>query len=78
MLPENFIEAVKGAGFLESQVQVNLHDKYDHSYWFISTFGPGELACSFSVGETKANGSRTLKHTSSSTPTSSRASPSCR
>lgn len=43
VLPENFIEAAKGAGFSESQVQVNLHEKYDHSYWFISTFGPGEL-----------------------------------
>ncbi|GAA6059035.1 hypothetical protein JCM10212_001260 [Sporobolomyces blumeae] len=40
LLPENFIEARASAGLSESAVQVNLHDNYDHSYWFISTFGP--------------------------------------
>lgn len=43
MLPENFIAAAKAAGFSEKQVQVNLHDKYDHSYWFISTFGSSHV-----------------------------------
>ncbi|GAA6036404.1 hypothetical protein JCM8097_001704 [Rhodosporidiobolus ruineniae] len=40
LLPENFISARDAAGFSAEQVAVNLHDNYDHSYYFISTFAP--------------------------------------
>ncbi|SCZ97574.1 BZ3500_MvSof-1268-A1-R1_Chr4-3g07259 [Microbotryum saponariae] len=43
LLPENFIEAAKKAGFSEEQVKVSLHEGYDHSYYFISTFAPGHV-----------------------------------
>ncbi|KAI5481768.1 carbohydrate esterase family 1 protein [Pseudohyphozyma bogoriensis] len=43
LLPENFIEAVKSTGFASSNVQVNLHEHYDHSYYFISTFAPEHI-----------------------------------
>ncbi|KAG8424395.1 hypothetical protein J3459_002543 [Metarhizium acridum] len=36
LLPENFVEAVKGAGV--DGVNVRYHNAYDHSYFFISTF----------------------------------------
>ncbi|KAK9435694.1 S-formylglutathione hydrolase [Metarhizium brunneum] len=36
LLPENFVEAVKGAGV--DGVNVRYHKAYDHSYFFISTF----------------------------------------
>jgi len=43
LLPENLIEARDAAGLSKEQIQVNLHDDYDHSYWFISTFGPSHV-----------------------------------
>ncbi|GAA6021246.1 hypothetical protein JCM11491_001522 [Sporobolomyces phaffii] len=43
LLPENFIKARDEAGFTRDQVSVNLHANYDHSYWFISTFGPSHV-----------------------------------
>ncbi|GAA5981115.1 hypothetical protein JCM5350_007160 [Sporobolomyces pararoseus] len=43
LLPENFIKARDEAGFSKDQVRVNLHENYDHSYWFISTFGPSHI-----------------------------------
>lgn len=39
LLPENFVKAARGAGFDESQVKVREQEGYDHSYYFISTFG---------------------------------------
>ncbi|KAL4398961.1 S-formylglutathione hydrolase [Malassezia pachydermatis] len=36
--PESLIEAAKKSGLDESQVQVRLHEGYDHSYYFVSTF----------------------------------------
>lgn len=44
LLPENFIEAAKQAGFADDQVKVNLRDGYDHSYFFIQSFGPDHIA----------------------------------
>lgn len=41
-MPENFIAARDAAGFSDKDVSVSLHDHYDHSYYFISTFAPGE------------------------------------
>ncbi|POY74694.1 putative S-formylglutathione hydrolase [Rhodotorula taiwanensis] len=43
LLPENFIAARDAAGFTEKDVSVNLHDNYDHSYYFISTFAPAHI-----------------------------------
>ncbi|KAK4046234.1 hypothetical protein OIV83_006213 [Microbotryomycetes sp. JL201] len=43
LLPENFIAARDEAGFSDSQVKVNLHENYDHSYYFISTFAPAHV-----------------------------------
>ncbi|BGP43034.1 hypothetical protein JCM10450v2_007153 [Rhodotorula kratochvilovae] len=43
LLPENFIAARDAAGFSSSAVSVNLHEKYDHSYYFISTFAPAHI-----------------------------------
>ncbi|SCV69363.1 BQ2448_2383 [Microbotryum intermedium] len=43
LLPENFIEAAKEAGFSQEQVKVSLHEGYDHSYYFISTFAPDHV-----------------------------------
>jgi S-formylglutathione hydrolase len=40
VLPENFIKASKETGFTQNQIKVNLHENYDHSYYFISTFAP--------------------------------------
>lgn len=42
VLPENFIAARDAAGFSDKDVSVSLHEHYDHSYYFISTFAPGE------------------------------------
>ncbi|KAI0029623.1 carbohydrate esterase family 1 protein [Vararia minispora EC-137] len=39
LLPENFLKAARDAGFDEFQVRVREQDGYDHSYYFISTFG---------------------------------------
>jgi len=44
LLPENFVEAAKKAGFSDEQVKVNLREGYDHSYWFIQTYGPDHVA----------------------------------
>jgi len=43
LLPENFQKAAKDAGFADDKVQVNLREGYDHSYWFIQTFGPDHI-----------------------------------
>jgi len=40
LLPENFIKAASSNRHAEDDVTVNLVDGYDHSYYFISTFGP--------------------------------------
>ncbi|GAA6015339.1 hypothetical protein JCM8202_002432 [Rhodotorula sphaerocarpa] len=40
LLPENFIAARDAAGFSAKDVSVSLHEHYDHSYYFISTFAP--------------------------------------
>jgi len=42
LLPENFQEAVREAGF-ESSVQVRRQAGYDHSYYFVSTFAPEHI-----------------------------------
>ncbi|KAA1471572.1 carbohydrate esterase family 1 protein [Dentipellis sp. KUC8613] len=39
LLPENFLKAARDAGHDEVQVRVREQDAYDHSYYFISTFG---------------------------------------
>ncbi|KJZ72920.1 hypothetical protein HIM_07683 [Hirsutella minnesotensis 3608] len=41
LLPENFEKAVKDAGI--DGVKVRYHDGYDHSYFFISTFGEDHI-----------------------------------
>ena len=43
LLPEDFTEAAKNSG-KASEVEVNLVDGYDHSYYFIQTFGPEHIA----------------------------------
>ncbi|TKA50962.1 hypothetical protein B0A53_05743 [Rhodotorula sp. CCFEE 5036] len=43
LLPENFIAARDAAGFSDKDVSVSLHDHYDHSYYFISTFAPAHV-----------------------------------
>ncbi|BGP34993.1 hypothetical protein JCM10296v2_006817 [Rhodotorula toruloides] len=43
LLPENFIAARDAAGFSSKDVEVNLHEHYDHSYYFISTFAPAHI-----------------------------------
>ena len=44
LLPENLQEAVKAAGLSDSQVKINLREGYDHSYYFIQSFGPDHIA----------------------------------
>ena len=44
LLPENLSEAVKAAGLSDDQVKVNLREGYDHSYYFIQSFGPDHIA----------------------------------
>jgi len=39
LLPENFLKAARDGGHDEVQVRVRSHEGYDHSYFFISTFG---------------------------------------
>ncbi|KAI0706120.1 carbohydrate esterase family 1 protein [Cytidiella melzeri] len=39
LLPENFLKAARDAGYGEVQVRVRQQEGYDHSYYFISTFG---------------------------------------
>ncbi|KZT30763.1 carbohydrate esterase family 1 protein [Neolentinus lepideus HHB14362 ss-1] len=43
LLPENFLKAARDAGHDEVQVRVRPQDGYDHSYYFISTFGPDHV-----------------------------------
>jgi len=43
LLPDNFVKAAKAAGFGEDSVNVRQRDGYDHSYWFIQTFGPEHI-----------------------------------
>jgi len=38
LLPENFLNAAREAGYDEAQVRVREQGGYDHSYHFISTF----------------------------------------
>ncbi|KAI0256620.1 carbohydrate esterase family 1 protein [Lactifluus subvellereus] len=38
LLPENFLNAARTAGFDEEQVRVREQSNYDHSYYFVSTF----------------------------------------
>lgn len=40
LLPEDFEAAARKAGHGEDEVRVRLQEGYDHSYFFISTFGP--------------------------------------
>jgi len=49
VLPENLIAARDAAGFSSSQLAVHLHERYDHSYYFISTFAPGAPSPSLSL-----------------------------
>ena len=44
LLPENLSEAVKASGLSDDQVKVNLREGYDHSYYFIQSFGPDHIA----------------------------------
>lgn len=39
LLPENFVEAAKTSGHGEKDITLRLQPDYDHSYYFISTFG---------------------------------------
>ncbi|KAG1749812.1 carbohydrate esterase family 1 protein [Suillus paluster] len=41
--PEKFLEAARVAGHDEVQVRVRKHEGYDHSYYFISTFGSDHI-----------------------------------
>ncbi|KAI0048340.1 carbohydrate esterase family 1 protein [Auriscalpium vulgare] len=43
LLPENFLKAARLAGFDEMQVRVREQEGYDHSYYFISTFGEDHI-----------------------------------
>ncbi|KAI8615349.1 esterase [Chytriomyces sp. MP71] len=44
LLPENFEKAAHAAGFGPDQVAVNLHEGYDHSYFFVSSFAAEHVA----------------------------------
>jgi S-formylglutathione hydrolase len=39
LLPENFLNAARRAGYDEVQVRVREHEGYDHGYYFVSTHG---------------------------------------
>ncbi|KAJ3242155.1 hypothetical protein HDU78_001472 [Chytriomyces hyalinus] len=43
LLPENFEKASRASGFTKEQVSVNLHDGYDHSYYFVSSFAKAHV-----------------------------------
>jgi len=43
LLPENLVAAARKAGHDESEVRVTLHDGYDHSYYFISSFAQSHV-----------------------------------
>jgi len=40
LLPETFAKAAEASGHKGTEVTVRMHDEYDHSYYFISTFAP--------------------------------------
>ncbi|PSR76697.1 hypothetical protein PHLCEN_2v8294 [Hermanssonia centrifuga] len=39
LLPENFLKAARDAGYNEVQVRVRSQEGYDHSYYFVESFG---------------------------------------
>ncbi|KAJ3345355.1 hypothetical protein HDU83_004152 [Entophlyctis luteolus] len=43
LLPEAFEAAARAAGYPATQVSVSLHDFYDHSYYFISSFAEAHI-----------------------------------
>ncbi|EKM61295.1 carbohydrate esterase family 1 protein [Phanerochaete carnosa HHB-10118-sp] len=43
LLPENFLKAARDVGYDEVQVRVRSQDGYDHSYYFMSTFGADHI-----------------------------------
>ncbi|KIP12572.1 carbohydrate esterase family 1 protein [Phlebiopsis gigantea 11061_1 CR5-6] len=43
LLPENFLKAARDSGYDEVQVRVRSQDGYDHSYYFMSTFGADHI-----------------------------------
>jgi len=43
LLPENFLNAAREAGYDEVQVRVREHEGYDHSYYFISSFAEDHI-----------------------------------
>lgn len=43
LLPENFLKAARDAGYDEVQVRVRSQEGYDHSYYFMSTFGADHI-----------------------------------
>ncbi|KAF8330436.1 putative esterase D [Cantharellus anzutake] len=43
LLPESFAETAEEAGILGSRISVRRQSGYDHSYYFISTFGPEHI-----------------------------------
>ncbi|KAK7680566.1 hypothetical protein QCA50_016348 [Cerrena zonata] len=43
LLPENFLKAARDNGYDEVQVRVRSQEGYDHSYYFISTFGADHI-----------------------------------
>ncbi|KAI0347831.1 carbohydrate esterase family 1 protein [Trametopsis cervina] len=43
LLPENFLKAARDAGYDEVQVRVRSQEGYDHSYYFMSTFGSDHI-----------------------------------
>ncbi|GBE77809.1 carbohydrate esterase family 1 protein [Sparassis latifolia] len=43
LLPENFLKAARDVGYDEVQVRVRSQEGYDHSYYFISTFGADHI-----------------------------------
>ncbi|CCL98513.1 uncharacterized protein FIBRA_00512 [Fibroporia radiculosa] len=47
LLPENFLKVARDVGYDEVQVRVRSQEGYDHSYYFISTFGADHIHCMF-------------------------------
>jgi S-formylglutathione hydrolase FrmB len=44
LLPENFVEAAKSSGHDEKEIKLRMQPRYDHSYYFISTFAEDHVA----------------------------------
>ena len=40
LLPENFRNAARNAGYDDKQVRVRSHEGYDHSYYFVCAVSP--------------------------------------